>query len=92
MNKNQCILCRMEDENTNKDFHHVIPQRVKGGIMVIYMCRFCHTMIHKAERIGLCKLPSSIQEFKRWKNDFKREISSHNTGKTLTTNKTKEKE
>lgn len=67
-----CNICNL-DENVNRQKnHHIIPRRLNTHSTIkIWLCRFCHSMLHKAESMGLCKLPSSDKEYTEWKEDAK---------------------
>lgn len=78
MKKGRCILCGIDESHTSKDNHHVIPRRWGNDNICIYVCRFCHMMMHRAEVLGYCRLPKSIDEYRTWKEEMK-EISTNGT-------------
>ena len=68
-----CQLCgTIEFVNRGKN-HHIIPRRLKmNSHQKVWLCKSCHMILHKAESMGLCKLPISDEEHKIWKEEAKR--------------------
>lgn len=62
-----CILCRKEAKKS----HHIIPQRELSNGMTTYLCENCHKTLHIAELRGLCRLPKSEEEYRKWKEEMK---------------------
>ena len=64
----KCIICK---ENAKRS-HHVIPHRQKlSHGLKTYLCVDCHKILHRAEFMGLCKLPKNESEYRSWKNEMK---------------------
>ncbi len=73
--KKTCQLCNKQEIINRKNNHHIIPQRNGGqGKGKIWLCSFCHMILHKAEFMGICKLPQSTEEYREWKQN-KKEVS-----------------
>jgi hypothetical protein len=67
-----CVLCGLDEDTNKKNPHHVIPRRfTKDSHLRIWLCRFCHMILHKAEFMGLCRLPHDMNEYKNWKEEMK---------------------
>lgn len=66
-----CQLCgTLEFVNRGKN-HHIIPRRLNTDSKIkVWLCKSCHMILHKAEDMGLCKLPKSEEEFKKWKEEY----------------------
>ncbi len=67
-----CELCKnIEIVNRGKN-HHIIPRRLNTkSKLKVWLCKGCHIIIHNAEMKGLCKLPKSNEEYKKWKEEAK---------------------
>ena len=63
-----CLLCGLQEEVNRKKVHHIMPRRYsKDNRLRIWLCRFCHMILHKAEYMALCKLPETEEEHRKWK-------------------------
>jgi len=69
-----CILCGLDEKKNRKNPHHVMPRRYsKNNKLRVWLCRFCHMIMHKAEDLALCKLPKSKEEYDEWRQDVIKE-------------------
>lgn len=67
-----CQLCGLDEIVNKKKPHHIMPRRFSDkNHRRIWLCRFCHMILHKAEFMGLCKLPQDEEEYLRWKEHMK---------------------
>ena len=67
-----CQLCGLDETVNHKKPHHIIPRRLcTNSQLRIWLCRFCHMILHKAEGMGLCKLPKCEEEYVKWKVRYK---------------------
>ena len=66
-----CQLCGLEEFCNRGKNHHIVPKRIgKKSTIKVWLCKGCHMILHKAEYMGLVKMPKSNEEHKEWKKEM----------------------